>query len=95
MNERTVWVFTGSQASKASLFPSGVFSSQESAEAWIATHELSGTLTLYRVDVGAYDWAVQNGYFRPTKPHHSTPEFIAGFSGGDVHFHYESGKRDG
>lgn len=48
---------------------------------------------MYPVDIGAYDWAIQNGYFRPTKPHHSTPEFIAHFSGGDIHFHYESGRR--
>jgi hypothetical protein len=54
---------------------------------------LSGTLTLYRVDVGAYDWAIQNGRFRPTAPHHATPAFIAHFTGGDIHFHYESGRR--
>jgi hypothetical protein len=93
MDERTVWVFTGSQENQRSTFPSGVFSTQAAAENWIAKHELSGTLTVYRVDVGAYDWAVQNGTFRPTKPHHSTPDFIAHFSGGDIHFHYESGRR--
>lgn len=93
MDEQTVWVFTGSQESHKSVFPSGVFSTQAAAEDWIATHELSGTLTMYRLDIGAYDWAIEHGYFRPTKPDHSTPDFIAQFGGGDVHFHYESGKR--
>jgi len=93
IDEQKIWVFTGSQQSRKSAFPSGVFSTQTGAENWIAKHELSGTLTMYRVDIGAYDWAIQNGYFRPTEPHHSTPEFIADFSGGDIHFHYESGRR--
>lgn len=93
MNERTVWVFTGSQESHKSAFPSGVFSTQEAAEDWIARHGLTGTLTMYRLDVGAYEWAIENGQFRPTKPHHSTPEFISNFSGGEIHFHYEAGKR--
>lgn len=48
---------------------------------------------MYRVDAGAYDWAIQNGYFRPKEPRDSTPDFIAHFSGGDIHFHYESGRR--
>jgi hypothetical protein len=95
MDEAKVWVFIGSQDSKTSAFPGGVFSTQERAESWIAMHNLSGTLTLYRLDVGAYDWAVQNGYFRPTKPNQVTPEFIASFSGGDIHFHYEHGTREG
>ncbi|HEV2988268.1 MAG TPA: hypothetical protein VG759_07495 [Candidatus Angelobacter sp.] len=93
MDERTVWVFTGSQERQRSAFPSGVFSTQATAEEWIAHHGLSGTLTMYRVDAGAYDWAIQNGYFRPKEPRDSTPDFIAHFSGGDIHFHYESGRR--
>lgn len=95
MNDRSVWIFTGSHDGHKSAFPSGVFSTQAAAEEWIAKHKLSGTLTLYRLDVGAYDWAIQQGHFQPTKPHHSTPDFIAHFSGGDVHFHYESGRRSG
>lgn len=91
-----VWVFTGARSSPSDstpTFPSGVFSSLEVAEAWIKQHALSGTVTLYRMDVGAYDWAVANGYFAPSKPHHRTSEFIGRFSGGDVHYHYEVGLR--
>jgi hypothetical protein len=90
-----MWVFTGARSSPSTnaTFPGGVFSSQETAENWIKQHGLSGTLTLYRVDVGAYDWAVANGYFKPSRPHHHTPEFIGRFSGGDNHYHYESGAR--
>jgi hypothetical protein len=91
-----VWVFTGyrqSSADTAQRFPGGVFSSLENAEAWIRQHSLSGIVTLYRLDVGAYDWAVANGYFKPSKPHHRSSEFIGQFAGGDVHYHYESGAR--
>ena len=91
------WVFTGlrNPGNTNPTFPGGVFSSLETAEEWIKRYSLSGTLTLYRVDVGAYDWAVANGYFKPSKPHHKTPEFIGRFSGGDIHYHYESGARTG
>jgi len=93
MNEPTVWVFSGASETRKTVFPSGVFSSQENAERWIEKHALSGTRTMYRVDVPALDWAIENGHFRPSKPHHATPDFIAHFAGGDVHFHYKCGKR--
>ena len=86
-----VWVFNGER----STFPSGVFSSLGMAEDWIKLHALSGTVTLYRVDVGAYEWAVANGQFKPTKPHHETSEFIGRFTGGDVHYHYDAGAKKG
>jgi hypothetical protein len=89
-----VWVFTGERSTQATnaTFPGGVFSSRQRAEDWIAEHGLSGVLTMYRLDVGAYDWAVENGAFKPNKPHHFTPDFIGRFAGGDTHFHYEAGK---
>jgi hypothetical protein len=76
-------------------FPGGVFSSLDAAEEWIKCHALSGTITLYRVDVGAYGLAIANGYFKLSKPHHETSEFIGRFSGGDVHHHYETGTKIG
>src|SRR5438477_8308871 len=65
MNE--IWVFTGKRdlPSNNPTFPGGVFSSLELAEQWIERHQLSGTLTLYRLNTGAYDWALANGYFKP------------------------------
>jgi hypothetical protein len=93
-----VWVFTAARSSPSDTtptFPGGVFSSLDTAEEWIKRHALSGTVTLYRVDVGAYDWAVANGHFKPSKPHHETSEFIGRFSGGDVHHHYEDGAKTG
>lgn len=91
-----MWVLTGARSSPTAGFPtlpSSVFSSVELAEEWIKCHGLSATLTLYRVDTGAYDWAVGNGYFKPSKPHHETAEFVGQFSGGDLHYHHESGVR--
>lgn len=46
-----VWVFNGER----SPFPSGVFSTHERAEAWVAQHRLSGCLTRYPVDTGVYE----------------------------------------
>ena len=90
-----VWVFSGARSTpstNASL-PGGVFSSIDTAEDWIKHHNLSGTLRLYRVDVRAYDWAVANGHFKPSKPHRQTSEFIGQFAGGVLHYHCESGVR--
>jgi hypothetical protein len=85
-----VWVFNGTGAH----FPSGVFSDLTLAEAWIAKHRVSGTLTLYYVDEGAYDWAIRNGFFVPRKPEHTYPSFIGRFTGGQQHHHYENGERE-
>jgi hypothetical protein len=85
-----VWVFSGAKKH----FPGGIFTSRPNAESWIAKNRLTGTLTLYPVDVGAYEWAIEKGIFRPKKPHESDPEFIGGFSSaGMEHYHYEDGER--
>jgi hypothetical protein len=90
MNTSNVWVFCGTKAS----FPSGVFHTKEQAEAWIAENRLSGTLTQYPVGIGAYHWAVQEGFFKPKKPEHSLPGFIGSFSSASQeHYHYEDGAR--
>jgi hypothetical protein len=76
------------------MFPSGVFSSRELAEAWIQKHRLSGTLTQYPVDCGMYEHATEHNRFSPKKPEHTTSEFIGRFAGGGIdHFHYENGHR--
>ncbi len=92
-----VWVFTGERNMPGTnaTFPGGVFSDCQRAEEWIEKHCLSGVLTTYRLDVGAYDFAVANDTFKAKEPHHYTPEFIGRFAGGETHFHNESGKRLG
>ncbi len=82
-----VWVFQGEDGRLAS----GVFSSRENAEAWIAKHGLSGLLTRYPLDTGAYDWEVESGHFSPRKDDQKSSRFIGRFTGGSVHFHYEDG----
>lgn len=84
-----MWVFNGASAN----FPAGVFSRIEKAEQWIAKDRLTGTLTRYPLDEGAYDRSIANALFTPSKPQHSTAEFIGEFSGGQTHFHYEDGNR--
>ncbi len=87
--QAAVWVFNGNGAN----FPAGVFSDLDKLDAWVRKHGLSGMATLYHVDVGAYDWSVENGFFKPHKPHHSEPDFIGRFAGGEEHYHYENGTR--
>lgn len=83
-----VWVFCGPKA----VFPSGLFSTRELAEAWITKHRLTGTLTWYPIDEGAYDWAVRSGVFTPKRDEHRSPRFIATFSSASQHHeHYEDG----
>lgn len=86
MDQESVWVFSGEK----NHFPSGVFRSQQEAEAWIHHHNLAGTLTQYPVGVGVYEWAVESGRFKPKYDKHRTPEFIANFSSAtQQHFHYD------
>lgn len=87
-----VWVFSG--AGKR-VFPGGLFLDRSTAEQWIEKHRLTGTLTLYPVNVGNYEWCIANGWFQPRKAHESSPEFIGSFSAAQQeHYHYENGKRE-
>jgi hypothetical protein len=91
-DEPGVWVFNGN----GGHFPSAVFSTVENANAWIAKHKLSGLLTWYPLDVGLYDWAADNGYWRPKYNSEKTPEFIQRFSSARTdHRHYENGSENG
>jgi hypothetical protein len=86
-----VWIFCGPKAA----FPSGVFTTQVLAEAWISKHQLTGTLTWYPVDEGAYDWCVRSGLFTPKRDEQRTPGYIATFSSASQrHFHYKGGEGD-
>jgi hypothetical protein len=89
---KQMWVFSGAKRH----FPGGIFTTRQLAEAWILKHRLTGTLTLYPVDTGTYEWAIEKELFQPRKPHETTPEFIGGFSdAGQEHYHYEDGIRNG
>lgn len=80
-----VWVFFGAGA----RFASGVFDTRDKAEDWIRRHGLHGTLTRYPMNTGVYDWAIEQGHFAPSKPHHTSREFIQGFtSATQEHQHY-------
>ena len=83
-----VWVFLGEGA----RFPGAVFSDVETASAWISKHSLTGVLTKYPMDAGAYDWAIATRLFVPKKPEQSLPKFIGSFTSASMeHFHCENG----
>ncbi|MET7808462.1 DUF7710 domain-containing protein [Micromonospora chersina] len=85
----TVWVFHGEHARNAS----GVFDTLDAGLAWAARHHVTGILAEYAVG-GAYDVAVSEGRFTPSKPHHGTADHVAAFSPGLRHLHLTSGRRD-
>ena len=87
---KTVWVFNG-----GGRFPSGVFSTRENAEIWIGKNKLTGCLTMYPLDEGAYEWATRDGHWSPKREDQKTPKFIGEFASGHVHFHYKDGCRSG
>jgi hypothetical protein len=92
MNEigRTVWIFHSS----ATHFSGGVFSDARLAEEWIARHGLTGVLTEYPLNRGAYDWAIDSGLFSPKTEKQKTPKFIGGFtSASQNHIHFEDGSK--
>jgi hypothetical protein len=79
-------------------FPGGVFSSIEIAEEWIKRHKLNGTLTLYPLDQGCLDWAVEheltNMKAETFNRKKDDPNFIGSFStASQEHHHYENGCR--
>jgi hypothetical protein len=85
-----VWVFNGAKAS----FPSGIFTDLDRAERWIEQHGLTGTLTAYPLNMGVYEWAIGEKFFRPRKPHEGSAEFIGRFTSASMqHHHYEDGRR--
>jgi hypothetical protein len=85
-----VWIFFGD----GGRFASGVFADRAAALAWVARHSLTGVLTEYEIGDGCYDLAVRQGRFRDTKPHHGSPEHVAGFSPGLAHVHVRAGQPD-
>ena len=85
---KNIWVFNGAN----SRFPSGIFMEKELAEHWIKKHKLTGTLTLYPINKGVYDWAIEQGNFTPSKDHEYTSSFIQKFSSASQeHYHYSEG----
>lgn len=85
----TIWIFHGAGAQ----FSSGVFKSKKNAEESIKTNQLSGILTEYPIDILCYDFAIQNGYFTPSKPHHYEAKTKQKFSPPLDHEHFEDGEK--
>ncbi|WP_343691317.1 hypothetical protein [Chitinophaga sp.] len=86
----SVWLFNG----ETGRFASAVFTELTFAEDWVKANRLTGTLTRYPVNIGVYDWALNEGIFNIKKEEHTSPVFIGNFtSAGQEHYHYENGDR--
>lgn len=82
-----VWIFHGYDA----RYASGVFETLDTGLAWAGQHEVSGILTEYPFG-GAYDVAVSEGRFTPSKEHHGTADHVAAFSPGLRRIHLTDGR---
>lgn len=90
MND-VIYIFQGENA----RLSSAVFSSVAQATAWIEKNSLSGVLTEYIMDYPVYDWAVDQGYFKPKSDLDRSPKFIGRFSSAyQKHWHYIEGKAE-
>jgi hypothetical protein len=85
----TVWIFHADRA----RYACAVFTTLEAGLVWTAKHEVTGILAEY-ADGGAYDVALSEGRFTPSKTHHGTPDHVASFSPGLRHIHLTNGNRD-
>lgn len=85
-----VWVFNAG----GWFAPCGIFDSLEEMEEYVRGHKLSGVGSQYPVGIGLYEYAVETGRFRPTKPHHGSASQVGRFAP-PKHFHYEDGERSG
>ena len=84
-----VWVFTTQKGPT----PGGVFTSREGAEVWIRERRLTGILTAYPVDEGAFDWALRVGAVTGSaRERGNDPAFVGSFASAlQEHYHYEDG----
>lgn len=90
MTPTAVWVF----CANGSALPSGIFSNERTAEAWITKHHLSGVLTEYPIDEGVYEWAIAGGHFTPRFPSQVEPSFVGRFTSAYLpHCHFADGQR--
>ncbi|MCW3841995.1 hypothetical protein ONA70_17995 [Micromonospora yasonensis] len=85
----TVWIFHGDRA----RYASGVFDTLDTGLAWAAEHQVTGILAEY-ANGGAYNVAVSEGRFTPSKTHHGTADHVAAFGSGLRHIHLTDGRRD-
>lgn len=86
-----IWVFNN----QGSRFAGGVFNEKKLAEHWIKKHRLTGVLTLYPLNQGVYDWAVESQIFTPSKTKEFTSDFVGSFTcAAQDHYHYIEGALD-
>ncbi|MEG3632579.1 hypothetical protein V5O40_02130 [Micromonospora sp. S2-005] len=70
-----------------------MFDTLDAGLAWTAEHQVTGIRTEYPGG-GAYDGAVSEGRFTPSKAHHGIPDHVAAFGPGSHHIHLTDGGRD-
>jgi len=86
----SVWIFIGLNA----RYPAGVFRKFSDAEHWVIRNGLSGILSLYPLDQGVLEWAIEAGWFNPRHEIEIDADYISRFSSAyQAHHQYEKGRR--
>lgn len=90
-SDQTVRIFHGDGV----RYASAVFQTEPEALSWAKNQRVSGLLTEYPVGDGSFHIALKQQMFKPSKPHHGTPEHVASFSPGWTrHIHLIDGDPD-
>lgn len=79
-----VWVFHGDNAD----FCSAVFSDKEKAKTWINKYSLNGILTQMPINKDIYNWAIESGFFSPSREYQKTEVFIQKFTSAYLNHHH-------
>ncbi len=83
-----LWAFQG----VGSDCTNGIFTSKELAIKYIKEYSLSGILIKLPLDVSIYQWAIDMGYFNPTKDYMKSSQFIQRFNSAYLeHYHFHNG----
>ena len=84
-----LWLFQGDGSDCAN----GIFTTKDLAEKYIKEYSLSGMLMKLPLNVSVYQWAIDMGYFNPTKDYMKSSQFIQQFNSAYLeHYHYQDGK---
>jgi hypothetical protein len=78
---------------KGSWTPTAVFETFDAAYQWIKENELTGHLSEYPIGISVYDWAVENGYYKPKDESQKSVGHIQKFGTSYLrHEHYFKGE---
>lgn len=88
MYNKWVWIFQGEGTNNCNA----IYEKKMDAEMFIKQFSLSGILIKMPLNISIYQWAINCGYFSPTREYMSQPRFVQNFNSAYLeHYHYSNG----